>query len=177
MNLGHQLWSSNLPPKRIIGIIGYHSAILHGNHFTFPSQKLFSILSLCLLEFTGRLKAYVFEPSTPQLWLDRAAFFTQHSLFTYNFSSKQLLHWGRKLAQPAPESCLLPSFFGAAVILLPGSKVKIMMDLQREDASAICADGGISWWLNQPIGKICTSNLRNLPQNRGENTTVFETNT
>ena len=99
MNLGHQMINFGLKKtyhrKGSLEsfVIGYHSAILHGNHFTFPSQKLFSILSLSLPQSKGLCSSQVHPNCSFS-----AAFFTQDSLFTYNFSSKQLLHWGRKLA-------------------------------------------------------------------------------
>ena len=164
-----QLWSKKTYHRKgSLESFRYHSAILHGNHFTFPSQKLFSILSLSLPQSKGLCSSQVH----PNCGFS-VAFFTQDSLFTYKFFKQTTVALGQKTGVWLLD-CLFSAFFWAAVILLPGSKVKIiMMDLQREDASAVSADEGISWWLNQPICKICTSKRESSP-NRGENT-VFET--
>lgn len=90
-----QLWSKkNLPPKRIIGIISVS--------FSYSTWKSFHIskseaLQHCWAFLSRRVKACVRAKYTPIVAL--AWHFSPKIVYSHiNFSSKQLLHWGRKLA-------------------------------------------------------------------------------
>ena len=67
----HEPWASTLADptyhERIIGIIGYHSAILHGNHFQVSSSASQPFSTPWKTRWNSRADkgGFVFEPSTP----------------------------------------------------------------------------------------------------------------
>ena len=105
-----QLWSKKTYHRKgSLESFRYHSAILHGNHFTFPSQKLFSILSLSLPQSKGLCSSQVH----PNCGFS-VAFFTQDSLFTYKFFKQTTVALGQKTGAWLLDCSILIFFLGSS---------------------------------------------------------------